>query len=127
MYAALDVAAVTDLATGGIHDTLAPKGTALPHVIFQQVAGGDLNRTPRRSRNPLYMIKAIAYSKAEAAAILLQVDIALHDQSLAVGDGWTCYRLKRETDVPSYSETEQDTERIIWHKGGNYRVEITRT
>ena len=120
IYNKLNVSAVTNLATGGVHNKIAPQGTALPYVIFQWQGGGDLNETPRRTRGPVYTVKAIAESQDTAEAIDEQIDILMHYQTLTV-TGWVNYMTRREGDV-NYQETPMGTP--VFHIGGMYRIWI---
>jgi hypothetical protein len=122
IHAALNVAAITDLTgSGKIYAAIAPLGTALPLVIYQQQGGGDENLTPSRMRNVLYTVKAVASSRATAAGIDAQIDTALHNVTLTVG-GWTAFWCARETDI-EYAEVD-DAGDVIYHIGGIYRIRI---
>ena len=120
LYTKLNVSAVTTLATGGVWNKIAPQGTALPYVIFQWQGGGDDNLTPRRGRNLIYTVKALAADADTAENIDEQIDLALHYQTLTVS-GWTNYRMAREDDV---NYQEEPTGVPVWHIGAMYRIEI---
>lgn len=122
LYTKLNVSAITTLLGGSkIYAMIAPIGTALPYVIWQWQGGGDENLTPSRMRNIVYTVKAVADTKAAAAAIDAQIDAALHSQELAV-PGWTNFWLAREGDI-QYAEVEDDGN-VVYHIGGMYRIRL---
>ena len=123
LFTALNVAAVTGagLATSGVWNTIAPQTTALPYVIFQHQGGGDENTIPKRMRDPVYTVKALATTKAKALLIDGAVDLILHLGTLTVS-GWTNFWLAREDDV-NFMEVD-DTGLVVYHVGGIYRVRI---
>jgi hypothetical protein len=123
-YTKLNVSAITTLATSGVHNKLAPAGTPLPYVIFQQQGGGDENATPTRSRMPLYVVKAIASSQSAATAIDSAIDALLNNGSLLSISGWTTYWLMREQDVNYIEVTAQGVP--IYHIGGIYRLRFSK-
>ena len=56
-----------------IYNLLIPQGQALPAVVFSYHAGGEENLTPIRSKNYVYLIKAISeVSLKEAGEIEFQ-------------------------------------------------------
>lgn len=123
LYAALNISAITNLATGGVWNKIAAEGAELPLVIFQWQGGGDENMTPRRSRNPVYTVKALTLANDDGLAIDAQIDLTLHHQTLTVA-GWSNFWTAREGDV-SYVETDA-TGRVIYHNGGMYRLRIAK-
>lgn len=122
LYSKLNVSAITNIATGGVWNKLAPQGTSLPYVVYQWQGGGDDNITPTRGRNLVYTVKALAADADTAESIDEQIDIALHYQTLTVS-GWTNYRMCREGDV-NYSEMELGVP--VFHIGAMYRIEVSK-
>lgn len=123
LFTKLNVAAVTTTAgaTGGVHNRIAPQGTALPYVIFQWQAGGDENDHPDRSRNVIYTVKALALTDVAAETIDAACDVLLHAGSLTV-TGYNVFWLRREDDV-AYQEVNAAGV-PIYHSGGMYRIRI---
>ncbi len=121
LYNKLNVAAVTDLATGGIWDTNAPKDTSYPYVIFQHSAGGDENLTKSRMRSVVYIVKAVSNVKNTAADISEKIDDALHHQTLTV-TGYTNFWTARQQDFRIGELTDNGI--MIYHVGGFYRIRI---
>ncbi|NIN68416.1 MAG: DUF3168 domain-containing protein [Anaerolineae bacterium] len=116
--------ALTNLLGGTlIHNTVAPPHTEPPYVLFQQQAGGDENVTPRRSRDPIYLVKAVTLDGREAAIALdRECDTLLHKNELPVMGDWGNHRLNRTEDV-SFVE-QDDAGKQYFHQGGLYRVKI---
>ena len=105
-----------------VYHSIAPQGAAYPLVIVNRQAGSDDNKSPRRARQLLYLVKAVSNkSMKEAGAIDKEIDKALHDQALSI-TGWSNYWLMRETDV-QYVEVAED-DRVYYHSGGIYRMRI---
>ena len=106
--------------TASIYDSLVPRGSSYPVVVFHLSGGGDANETPRRRKELLYSVKAISELGAkEAGNIDAQIDPLLHEASVSA-IGWTNFSLKRESDF-SYAETTPEG-RNYWHVGGIYRL-----
>ncbi len=110
-------------ALGGtaIWETMAPQGTALPYVVYFHSGGGDDNDSPRRARSPLWTVKAIAETQAQAKELDDEVDALLHMHSLTLGS-WYNYWMAREVDV-CYAEPGPGGV-VYWHWGGQYRIRI---
>ena len=106
----------------GAYNRIAPQGSALPYIIFQWQGGGDENSSPRRARNTLYAVQALAVTLDDADAIDAAVDALLHHQPLTV-PGWSAFWLAREGDI-AYQEVDP-TGRPIFHAGGLYRVRMS--
>ena len=106
----------------GVYNRIAPQGAAPPYVIFQWQGGGDENMTPKRARNTLYAVQALAGTLDDAEAIDAAVDGLLHLQPLTV-PGWSHFWLAREGDI-AYQEVDP-AGRPIFHSGGVYRIRIS--
>lgn len=108
--------------TTSVYDSIAPREASFDYVVFNQSGGGDNNRTPRRSKDELWTVKAVSATSARTAGnIDAQIDELLHGQTLTV-TGWTNYWTMRERDI-EYVETTPEG-RNIWHVGGIYRVRL---
>jgi len=113
---------VTDLlATAtSIFSAFAPDGSAYPLIIVNFQGGGDINDTPTRAREPVYLIKAIsAVSMYQAGQVDDALDAVLHRVTLTV-TGWTNYWLAREGDVRYAEVTPENLH--YYHSGGLYRL-----
>lgn len=125
VYDKLNVTAVTNVATGGVFNTLAPQGTAPPYVLFQAMTKMDEHSFNGRFGNALYMVKAVSRSPwpKEALDIDTQIDTALEDASLSI-TGYTALLCRRESDI----YLTEDAGGVIWtHSGGLYRIMADQT
>lgn len=119
---ALKVGAVLTHATGSVWAVEAPDNR--DHiVVFQQSAGGDDNLTPRRSRDVVYIVKAISTDWDTAQSIDSAVDGILHNGAITVS-GWTVYTARRETDI-NFQETAEDGT-TYFHLGAIYRFRLSK-
>lgn len=106
---------------GGVHESVAPEGTAEPWVVFQLVSNRDVNAVgqTRVVTQCDWDVKAIAEASSYAglADIADAIDTLLHD----VTDGVvvSCHRVS----TIRYSEKASGTE--YRHVGGTYRVQVT--
>lgn len=91
LYTALNVSAVTTLATGGVHNGVAPENTATPYLRFFSAEAPPDWRAFRTNRIAKfrYLVQAIdeGLSKAAAKALLASADGVLHDATLTVAGG----------------------------------------
>lgn len=121
-----DAALIALLASGAnsVFNQRAAGGAAYPLVIFQQQGGGDENKSPHRSQNFLYLVKAISStSLQEAGTIDAAIDAALHLKTLTVA-GWTNFWLARENEVRFTETTPEGVN--YYHAGAVYRVRIAK-
>ena len=122
VYSVLNVAAVTNEATGGVFHGIAPHSTAPPFVVFQAMSKVDeyWNFASGRGGSAIYMVKAIDRSPwpKSAGDIDTQIDSVMQDASLSI----TSHSLlwcRREEDV----YLVEDQEGVIYqHVGGLYRI-----
>ena len=122
VYTVLNIAAVTNEATGGVFNQLAPAGTEPPYVIFQAMSKVDeyFSYTGGRSGEAIYMVKAIDRSPwpKAAADIDTQIDSAMQDASQSI-TGHTLLECRRESDV----YLVEDLDGVVYqHIGGMYRI-----
>ena len=122
VYSVLNVEAVTNEATGGVFNGIAPHNTAPPYVVFQAMSKVDeyWNFASGRGGSAIYMVKAIDRSPwpKSAGDIDTQIDSVMQDASLSI----TSHSLlwcRREEDV----YLVEDQEGVIYqHIGGLYRI-----
>jgi hypothetical protein len=123
LYTAMNVTAVTDLATGGIYYKAADKGASLPFVIFDRVpmnVDWSMNNSLAGERDR-WFIKALADADSDPTKepsdlcedILAAIETAI-GHSLTVS-GQTVSRVQRVADIPPI--IEQATDRHIWQHG----------
>ena len=122
VYTVLNVEAVTNEATGGVFNQLAPAGTEPPYVVFQAMTKVDeyYSYAGGRSGSALYMVKAIDRSPwpKSAADIDTQIDSAMQNASLSITDH-ALLECRRESDI----YLVEDLAGVIYqHIGGMYRV-----
>lgn len=107
----------------GVYDSLAPQGTAVPYVIFQQQVGlDDYAFGDWRSRQMDYVIKAVSDRRYphQARQIYTTAHANVQDAPLSIS-GYALMRLRRLRTFE-----ERDTDGYI-HTGGIYRVDTVAT
>ena len=121
VYAVLNVAAVTNEATGGVYNTMAPEGVEPPFVVFQAMSKtDDYFAYSERGGTAMYMVKAITRSvwPKEAGDIDTQIDSVMQDASLSVS-GHSLISCRREEDI----YLVEDQGGVVYHHiGGLYRI-----
>tara|TARA_R110000824_G_scaffold207854_2_gene393433 strand:- start:1186 stop:1599 length:414 start_codon:yes stop_codon:yes gene_type:complete len=121
VYAVLNVASVTNEATGGVYNTMAPDGVEPPFVVFQAMSKvDDYFAYSERGGAAVYMVKAITRSvwPKEAGDIDTQIDSVMQDASLSV-TGHALISCRRESDI----YLVEDQSGVIYHHiGGLYRI-----
>ena len=121
LFRALNVASLTNLAPGGVYNSIAPQGTTPPYVVFQALAKtDDYFAFGERGAEALYMVKAISHSPwpKEGATIDTQIDTLLQDAVLSIA-GFGLLYCRRESDLYL---TESLGGELYQHIGGVYRV-----
>jgi len=121
VFTVLNIAAVTNEATGGVFNQLAPAGTAPPYVVFQAMSKVDEYWSfTGRGGAAVYMIKAIDRSPWPKGAgdIDTQIDSAMQDASLSI-TGHALLQCRRESDI----YLVEDLDGVVYqHIGGLYRI-----
>lgn len=116
-------ATLTTLGVGlRVYDTLAPGGTPMPYVIFQQTAGGDENDAPRRAVDVVFRIEAISDVQDSARQIASRIDELLHNQPLTL-TGWSNYAIENQR-LFNRVDTVQGNQ--YYRKGAFYRVRASK-
>jgi len=122
IFDTLNVEAVTNEATGGVFNSLAPQGTATPFIVFQAMTKVDeyWNFAGGRGGSALYMVKAIDQSPwpKSAGDVDTQIDTVMQDASLSI-TGHALFVCRRESDI--YLAEDQNGV-IYQHIGGMYRI-----
>jgi len=121
VYSVLNVAAVTNEATGGVFNGVAPQGTEPPFVVFSAMSKtDDYFAYTERGGEAIYMIKAIARSPWPKVAgdIDTQIDSVMQDASLSI-TGHTLIECRRESDIYLVEDLDGVT---YQHIGGLYRI-----
>lgn len=126
IYTALNVAPLLAAAPGGVHNGIAPPGTAFPYVVFDKITGdhqyllGGPSATPALSTLS-YRVKAIdaSLSKEAAQAALAIADGLLNGIALVVSGATTLY-CQRLRDV-DYDEPGEGVT-IYQHVGHEYDI-----
>ena len=117
----LNIEAVTNEATGGVYNGVAPQGIDPPIVVFQAMSKvDDYFSYTGRGGAAVYMVKAISRSPwpKEAGNIDTQIDSAMQDASLSI-TGFSLLMCRRESDI--YLVEDQGGV-IYQHIGGLYRI-----
>ena len=121
IYSVLNVAAVTNEATGGVFNSIAPEGTEPPYVVFAAMSKvDDYFAYTGRGGSAVYMVKAIDRSPWPKGAgdIDTQIDSVMQDASLSI-TGHSLLSCRRESDI--YLIDDQAGV-IYQHIGGLYRI-----
>ena len=121
IYSVLNVTAVTNEATGGVFNSIAPEGTEPPYVVFAAMSKvDDYFAYTERGGSAVYMVKAIDRSPWPKGAgdIDTQIDSVMQDASLSI-TGHTLLSCRRESDI--YLIDDQAGV-IYQHIGGLYRI-----
>jgi len=130
LYTALNVSAVTDVATGGVWQGKPSDQANLPLVVYQRQAPGDVEYTfghTRIAEDDLWVIKAISDEDSSASlsaeglneSILALCETA-HGTSLTLSGGSTTWAVYRIADIPEIREQQND--RTITQNGYLLRV-----
>lgn len=114
--------ALAALVSTRIYDTHVPASGTYPLVLFQHVAGGDTNSSPRRDVDVQFRVEAMARSAAEARQIAGFIDDLLHEQELTI-TGWSNYRLVAEA---LFNRVDQDEMQQVFRKGAIYRISVDK-
>ena len=126
IFSTLNVASVTNEATGGVFNSVAPQGAEPPFVVFQAMSKtDDYFAYTGRGAEAVYMVKTIAQSPwpKSAGDIDTQVDSVMQDASLSI-TGFSLLSCRREEDI----YLVEDQEGVIYqHVGGLYRIVAAQT
>ena len=121
IFSTLNVASVTNEATGGVFNSVAPQGAEPPFVVFQAMSKtDDYFAYTGRGAEAVDMVKAIDQSPwpKSAGDIDTQVDSVMQDASLSI-TGFSLLSCRREEDI----YLVEDQEGVIYqHVGGLYRI-----
>ena len=124
IFDTLNVSAVLAVATGGVHNSLAPANVSPPYCIFQAVSNINGRTLGKRYANLTYMVKGVSKSPwpKEAAEIDTEIDTLLESAALTVtGFTQVAGMCIREEDL---FFVEEDGGQIWTHQGGLYRIEL---
>lgn len=120
IFTALNVAAILEVAPGGVHNMVARQGTPPPFVVFQAMSKEDEHTFNGRFANMVYMVKAVAKNTWPKTALDVDtvIDTTLEDATLTIS-GFTQLLCRRQSDIYFVEEHGGD----VWqHIGGLYRV-----
>lgn len=110
----------------GVYRMYAPQTATLPYVVFNEQAGvNDWTFNALGWRSCVYQVKAVGqgHSGSVIATASDRLDTILNDVTLSL-TGWTCKRLRRESDI----EYAEESEGVLYHHvGGLYRIDIAPT
>lgn len=124
IYSKLSNGTALTTAMGGtaIYIDQAPDNASLPYVIFNLVAGGPDNITPRDMRSSLWDVKAFASTRGSANVLDGLCSSLLHGGSVTVS-GYTTFWLVRESDFSLVENLPNGGK--IYMAGGDYRIRIS--
>lgn len=115
-------AAGTALYGTRVYSQLAPQGATLPYVVFDYVAGGDLNDSPSRIVDVEYRVEAIGATQAAARTIAGHIEACLHNGTLSAS-GWNHIAT---THIRPFSLQETTDGVQYWRRGGFYRIRMSK-
>ncbi len=119
----LNVSAVTDVATGGVHNTFTQPGVKPPFVIFQAFGIPYIRTLGKRFGRATYLVKGVSESRwpKEAAEIDTEIDLVMEDASPTIaGYNFVTGMCLRTED---FYLTEESGGKIWTHQGGLYLIE----
>jgi Protein of unknown function (DUF3168) len=121
---ALNVSAVTTLATGGIWQDAAKQKTPRPYLVFRGPFGRPTKYTLRVkvSDDWQWQLDAYADDSATADAIIAAAEAALFDSPLPVQGKNTLY-CRKQTDLPASSE--YDGQKLVHRRSQQWRIEVS--
>ena len=121
IFNVLNVESVTNEATGGVFNGVAPQGTEPPFVVFSAMSKtDDYFAYSERGGQAVYMVKAIDRSPwpKSAGDIDTQIDSVMQDASLSI-TGHSLISCRREEDI----YLVEDLAGVMYqHVGGLYRI-----
>lgn len=130
LFDVLNVPDVTNLATGGVHHLIAPKGTPRPYIVFSRQAPGVLTyafKNTRIAENDLWLIKAISDEDSSSTKEPQQLNeeiLAMAESkighTLTLAGGSVTWNVERELDIPEFVEMMNDRE--LYNNGFLLRV-----
>ncbi len=117
---------ISELGGTVIFERFVPTGQTKPYVIFFESSGGDVNETPRDTRNLVVTVKAVSGSNLQAKRLAAYIRTSLHgaEESMSAGSGWEIYRSQLTVNIeyPVLIDTKQE-----YHAGGVYRIRLNAT
>lgn len=102
-----------------MYDSQAPFGTPKPYLLFQHIAGGEENNSPRDDVEVVYQIEVVAATLAQARNGRRYIHDALHNEELTIV-GWSNYKMMAGRLIggdPANVEGEQN-----WRRGQDYDI-----
>lgn len=130
LYTKINVSAVLNLATGGVHHLIAPQNASRPFVIFQRQAQTAISRGFGQNliaEDDIWTIKAVTDEDSSTTKepqqlgedILAAIETAL-GTSLTLAGGSETWLIERMADIPASMEVAND--RVIFTSGFMLRV-----
>ena len=110
-------------AGGGVWELPAPEDVPYPFYTFFPQSLTDMNQSPRRGVEALFLVECWSDSLSQVRAGAGYIDTALHDQELTIS-GWSNWRLTHDSIL--LLPPEQIAGRLIYRRGGVYRISIDR-
>lgn len=122
IYGRLTGTAGTALYGTRVYADQAPLGAALPYVVFQHVAGGDLNVSPSRVVDVDYQIECVALDLSEARQGAGYVEAAFHNQRFNAPN----WNLIACTQKDLFRSVEEAEGKQYWRRGATYRFRVSK-
>jgi hypothetical protein len=122
LYQRLTTTSGTALWGDRVYALQAPQGAATPYVIFNMIAGGDLNLSPSRLVETRYEIECVADTLAQARQGTDHLESTLHHQPLTVTD----WNHLGTTQINLLSRVDTVEGRQCWRRGALYRIRLAK-
>ncbi len=121
--------ALTSLLSGGtatpsVFFAQGPDNATLPYVVFLYPSELDTNQIPRRMKDIVIRVYAVASASAQAGTIDAAIDTLLHNATLTMASPWaSSLWLRRENGYQLITTSEAGLR--YYTSGADYRVELT--
>ena len=107
-----------------IYRSPAPQGATYPLVTYHWEGGGDLNDTPQKAVNAVFLVQAISEKSADEAGDLADyIRQAFHRVNLTVS-GWTAIWCACENFIQA-AELDTASGKMRWYRGHFVRIRLS--
>jgi hypothetical protein len=121
IYTKLTTSAGTALWGSQVYYQEAPLKTVPPYVVFQDVAGGDMNIIPSRIVDVIYQAVCYTNDAVQATTGGEYIEAALRDVTLSVSG----FNFMGCSQVGFISNPDTVEGRQYWGRGGEYRIRVS--
>lgn len=107
-------------------DTQAPGGTQGDYVVFQFIAGGPDNQSPRDVEDVQYRVEYVTQTQNNARVGAGHIDRILHNGDISSGlgvAGWSNYRTRA---YRQFNQVDNLDGKQWYRKGAFYRIQVSK-